>query len=93
MRVLPRAGGITVGIEVFDHPEIEACRWRQTLQRADDREAGALVAVDAPDDEHRPGCVQVADHVRADRPSPGRVTDHDRMARGEERGRDARDRR
>jgi hypothetical protein len=51
VRVSPRVGGAPVGVEHGHDPEIDAPR-RRPLEPLGDRDAGALVSVDAADDEH-----------------------------------------
>ena len=49
--VLTRPGDIAVRVEVRDNPEIEV--GLDAEERTGDRDPGALVAVDAPDHQHR----------------------------------------
>ena len=74
VRVLPFPVCETVRIQRRDEPEI--LTGVRAPQRTHDRHAGALVAVDAADDEHpRPGAGDVHE---LDRPARRRVADHGR---------------
>ena len=66
MRVLALIGRVAVGVQVLDYPKVEP-RWRgQLLERAHDREASALVAVDTADDEQLLGAARIAKFERVD---------------------------
>ena len=49
--VLTGVGGGAVGVHLGHEPQLDALDDRRALERGDDREAGALVAVDAADHE------------------------------------------
>jgi hypothetical protein len=61
-RVLPRSGPQAIRVEVPYEPQLEAARRRPLAQAPDYRPAGALVAMDASDDEHL-GAAPVRPHV------------------------------
>jgi hypothetical protein len=64
--VLARAAGEAVRVQVRHDPQIGP--GVHALERPGDRQAGALVAVDAADDEH-PGAPRVAGAHHEDRPA------------------------
>ena len=82
MRVLASSGRVAVRVEVLDHPEIQAGRHRKPLERADDRQAGALIAVDASDDEQLVAAVWVAELDGVDGAALNRVTEDDATSVG-----------
>src|SRR5205085_4303615 len=61
VRVLSSPGLVAVGVQVLDHPEIQAPRHRKPLERAHNGQAGAFIAVDAADDEQLVVAVRVAE--------------------------------
>ena len=52
--ILPRVGGRSVRVHLRDDPQLHAVRHAHPPESRGDREAGALVAVDAADDENLP---------------------------------------
>jgi hypothetical protein len=85
-RVLPRPAGEAVGVQVVDEPEVERGT-RAAGEESCDPDAGALVSVDAADNQNLHRATGVADLDRPDRPAANRVAEHLRTVDG--LGRDA----
>ena len=86
--VQPGALGQAVGIEVRDEPQVDARRQRRRAKGPHDTHAGALGAVDAPDDQHALGPGRIPQLVGNDRPSSGRVTGDEDCGDGQRREHD-----
>src|SRR4051794_5092141 len=81
VRVLPLPEREAVRVEVRDDPEVEVGA-AQPLEKADRREPGALVPVDAAHDEHRRVRGVTAQLERADRPPLRRASQEVPRGRG-----------
>ena len=75
MPVLAPVGGAAVGVERRHEPEVDRLRRPHLPQPPHDRDPGALVAVDAPDDEHPGRALRRARLGGHDRPAGGGVAD------------------
>jgi hypothetical protein len=80
--ILARASGDAVGVEVVDHPQIDPGDRAGVAQRAGDRDAGRLVAVNAPDDEDGGLRVRRPDLDGRDRPVIDRPPEDGGVLRG-----------
>jgi hypothetical protein len=74
-RVLAHAEAEAVRVEVVDDPDVRIRGDRAVRQQAGHSGAGALVPVDAADDEHSAGAVGVAELERMDRAAAHRVAE------------------
>ena len=73
--VLAHAEPEAVRVEVVDDPDVRICGDRAVRKQAGHSGAGALVPVDAANDEHAAGPLRIADLERVDGTTPHRVTE------------------
>lgn len=80
-RVLPRPAGEAVGVQIVDEPEMER-RAGPASEEPGDPDPGALIPVDAADDQHLRRAAWVAELDGPDRTAANRVAEHLRPVDG-----------